>query len=130
MAQPLHGAGRAREALDRLRRAPGAGDPYDWNQFADLLEPAGRSEKARRLRRYGREPDGTVSELWSAAPPYRPPGPPVRLRTGRPGAGARRPRAGWGHAGGPAMRRVAAADTGAGSAVPVASVHQSLPSSA
>ncbi|WP_189301502.1 hypothetical protein [Streptomyces cinerochromogenes] len=69
VAQLLHAAGRTREALDWLRRASQAGDPYAWRQYADLLKAAGRTEEAERLRRYGWEPDGAISPPWSAAPP-------------------------------------------------------------
>lgn len=71
VARLLHAAGRTREALDWLRRASRAGAPYAWRQCADLLESAGRTEEAQRLRRYGWEGDGVISAPWSAAPPGR-----------------------------------------------------------
>ncbi|WP_189844009.1 hypothetical protein [Streptomyces umbrinus] len=69
VAELLHTAGRTNEALDWLRRASCAGDPYAWRQYAELLRSAGRTEDAQRMQRYGWEPDGEISEPWSAAPP-------------------------------------------------------------
>lgn len=69
VAELLRAAGRTDEALAWLRRASRTGDPYAWRQYAELLEAAGRVEEAQRMRRYGWEPGGEISEPWSAAPP-------------------------------------------------------------
>ncbi|MFD9907351.1 hypothetical protein [Streptomyces sp. NPDC059063] len=67
-AEVLHTTRHMNEALDRLRRAAHAGDPDAWHQYAELLRSAGRTEDARRMLRYGWEPDGEISQPWSAAP--------------------------------------------------------------
>ncbi|MBZ9641980.1 hypothetical protein K8369_21830, partial [Streptomyces sp. PSKA30] len=51
-----------------------AGSPHgDWWGTAHLLLKAdGRTDEAQRLRRYGWEPDGSVSHPWEALPPETP----------------------------------------------------------
>ncbi|MFF5919273.1 hypothetical protein ACFY8C_13080 [Streptomyces flavochromogenes] len=68
VAELLHDAGRTDEALDWLRHASRTGDLYAWRQYAEVLEKAGRTSAAQRMRRYGWEPDGEMSAPWSAAP--------------------------------------------------------------
>lgn len=62
-------AGRTNEALDLLRRTSQTGDPYAWRQYAELLQSAGRTKDAQRMRRYGWEPDGEISQPRSATLP-------------------------------------------------------------
>lgn len=69
VAELLHAAGHTNRALDWLRCASRAGDPYAWRQYAELLRSAGRTEDAQRMLRYGWEPGGEISESWSAASP-------------------------------------------------------------
>ncbi|MBT2395980.1 hypothetical protein [Streptomyces sp. ISL-100] len=71
VAELLHAAGRTDEALDWLRSASIAGDPYASSQFSELLVLAGRTEEGQRMRRYGWEPDGEISAPWSADPASR-----------------------------------------------------------
>jgi hypothetical protein len=39
-----------------------AGDGYAAGKLADLLEEQGRGEEAKRLRRFGLNPDGSIAD--------------------------------------------------------------------
>jgi hypothetical protein len=48
--------------LDELRARADAGDGYAAGKLADLLEEQGRGEEAKRLRRFGLNPDGSIAD--------------------------------------------------------------------
>lgn len=58
--------GRAQEALDWLMVLLDAGDYCALEIAADVLDELGRVSEADRLRRYGRDIDGSIANAWSA----------------------------------------------------------------
>ncbi|MFJ5776905.1 hypothetical protein [Streptomyces sp. NPDC093094] len=62
-------AGRVEEAVDALRRSADAGRGRALDEAVGLLDDAGRSDTARRLRAYGWNPDGTPATAWDAPEP-------------------------------------------------------------
>ncbi|MGX1549152.1 hypothetical protein [Streptomyces adustus] len=80
-AYALNGAGRLPEAIAWLEIGAMAGDRHAARDVAKLLQTArctdgvpeeeDFSTESGRLRRYGREPDGTIAEPWTCTPPSR-----------------------------------------------------------
>ncbi|MER5968883.1 hypothetical protein ABT112_03895 [Streptomyces sp. NPDC002055] len=66
-------AHRTDDALTAWQQYADRGDGYGYalKQAVALLRDAGRSADARRLLRYGWEPDGTPAEPWEVRPPRR-----------------------------------------------------------
>jgi tetratricopeptide (TPR) repeat protein len=73
MAEMLGEAGHLDRALEYCERAGNRGDGggFFLGTSVKLLAAAGRTTEARRLHRFGREPDGRISDPWtSASTPY------------------------------------------------------------
>ena len=69
MAEMLGEAGHLDRALEYCERAvnKGHGGGMFFGTLVKLLAAAGRTTEARRLRRFGREPDGRISDPWTSA---------------------------------------------------------------
>ncbi|KWX11023.1 hypothetical protein TR74_00175, partial [Carbonactinospora thermoautotrophica] len=64
LADLLAGVGRIEEAIEWFTRAAEAGSPLAAYRLADLLTKAGRTEEANRLRMFGLNADGSISDPW------------------------------------------------------------------
>ncbi|MFI9155482.1 hypothetical protein [Streptomyces sp. NPDC053367] len=58
-------AGRNEEAATAWRRSADSGNKYALDDAVRLLEREGRTDRARQLRRYGWNQDGTLAEPWA-----------------------------------------------------------------
>jgi tetratricopeptide (TPR) repeat protein len=69
MAEMLGEAGRLDRALEYSERACNSGDRggFFFGTSVRLLAAAGCTTEARRLHRFGREPDGRISDPWTSA---------------------------------------------------------------
>ncbi|MBB6396201.1 tetratricopeptide (TPR) repeat protein [Actinomadura coerulea] len=61
--------GEGEHAIDWLTHAAAAGHRYALALTADVLAETGHITDADKLRQYGWEPDGSIAEPWTAAPP-------------------------------------------------------------
>lgn len=63
----LQEAGHHDRALEWLHDVAQADDDSAWLDVPDVLYRAGRADDAERMRRYGWEPDGSISTPWTVS---------------------------------------------------------------